>query len=546
VAFGQARARDLDGARRRARRGLAVAARELDAGELGERRGEARMIGAELAGADRRRREQRLARAFEVPLLAQQGAERRQRRQHAEGLAGPHVIGAGGACEEGERVVQRRARAGAIPAPAQRLAAAGERPADGRIQLPESAPRAALGMLESRGGLARVAFVEAEPGLFELDPCGLRRVGAERACARLRIPEPGARRAEIAALPRHAGERELRAHPLGRALRRLPERALQEPLGLLVARVERGRFARRLIRGPDALVVRASGEYDEQQRQDGTQGRLRFRAPPADAGPSERGPARGGGKVEQAIWIGYGLLAGICWILGIRAVQTARRTGSAIDWALAVVTLAAGGFGCPLTFLPSLVPLEAGLRAQVLAAGMIGLGFASASIYVATWRRFRRASVLAALVCTAGTFVIAWSILAEILTAGFAWGRDRRWLALGGAASWLPYAWGSVEMILASRKRPGESGAAEDDPDARGLFLYGLALAAVALVYLPGLVSAYRSRGGNHSPFVVGLVGATGFVAALAAAIGFYWSSRRRRDARAAAEPYASSSARST
>ena len=98
--------------------------------------------------------------------------------------------------------------------------------------------------------------------------------------------------------------------------------------------------------------------------------------------------------MEQAIWIGYGLLAGICWILGIRAVRTARRSGSAIDWALAIVTLSAGGFGCPLTFLPSLVPLEPGLRAQVLAAGMIGLGFAAASIYVATWRRFRRTSVL--------------------------------------------------------------------------------------------------------------------------------------------------------
>jgi hypothetical protein len=251
--------------------------------------------------------------------------------------------------------------------------------------------------------------------------------------------------------------------------------------------------------------------------------------------------------VEQAIWIGYGLLAGICWILGIRAVRTARRSGSAIDWALAIVTLSAGGFGCPLTFLPSLVPLEPGLRAQVLAAGMIGLGFAAASIYVATWRRFRRTSVLAALVCTAGTFVIAWSILAEILTAGFAWGRDRRWLALGGAASWLPYAWGAVEMILASRRRPGENGAAEDAQGARGLLLYGLALAAVALVYLPGLVSAYRSRGGGHSPFVVGLVGATGFVAALAAAIGFYWSSRRRGSpAGAGAERYTSSSARST
>jgi hypothetical protein len=246
---------------------------------------------------------------------------------------------------------------------------------------------------------------------------------------------------------------------------------------------------------------------------------------------SECGAARrSGGKVEQAIWVGYGLMAGICWILGFRAVQAARRSRSPIDWSLATVTLAAGGFGCPLTFLPSLLPLEVEVRARVLAAGMIGLGFASAAVYVGIWRYFRPASVLAALLCTAGTFVIAWSILAEILTAGFAWGRDRRWLALGGGACWLPYAWGAVEMVAESRRRRGSDSVDPDEPSARGFFLYGMALAAVALVYLPGLVSAWRSRGGNHPRFVVSLVAAAGFAAAAAAAVGFYRSRRQRSD----------------
>lgn len=231
--------------------------------------------------------------------------------------------------------------------------------------------------------------------------------------------------------------------------------------------------------------------------------------------------------MEQAIWVGYGLLAAVCWILGLRAVLAARRSRSVIDWALAVVTLAAGGFGCPLSFLPSLMHLEPDIRARVLAAGMIGLGLASTAIYVAIWRHFRPASVVAALVCTAGSFVIAWSILAEVLTAGFAWGRDRRWLALGGAASWLPYAWGSLEMLRESRRHRGPGASALDAHAARSFFLYGVALGAVALVYLPGLVSAFRSRGGGHSPFVVSLVAASGFAAAVAAAIGFYWSSQR-------------------
>jgi hypothetical protein len=234
--------------------------------------------------------------------------------------------------------------------------------------------------------------------------------------------------------------------------------------------------------------------------------------------------------VEQAVWVGYGLMAAISWVLGIRAIQVARRSRSPIDWALAVVTLAAGGFGCPLTFIPSLLELDADLRARVLAAGMVGLGVASAAVYVATWRYFRPGSVIAALLCTAGTFVIAWSILAEILTAGFAWGRDRRWLTVGGAASWLPYAWGAVEMLMEARRLRGPGATRADEQAARGFFLYGVALGAVALVYLPGLVSAFRSRGGDHSPFVVSLVAAAGFAAAAAAAVGFYRSSRRRSE----------------
>jgi hypothetical protein len=252
--------------------------------------------------------------------------------------------------------------------------------------------------------------------------------------------------------------------------------------------------------------------------------------------------------LEQAIWLGYGLLAAVCWLLGARALRAARRTRSPIDWALAAVTFFAGGLGCPLTFVPSLLPLEPAEKAHVLAAGIGGLGFASIALYLALWRFFRPKSVAAALICSAGTFAIAWSLLAEVVTAGFAWGRDRRWLALGGIACWIPYAWGAVELALESRRAAPRP---EDETSRRTYLLYSVALASVALVYPFGLVSAYRHPGGPHPRAVVAAVAAVGFAAATAAALGFYWGSRRSRAAsraRAASVPVseARSSARST
>jgi hypothetical protein len=256
-----------------------------------------------------------------------------------------------------------------------------------------------------------------------------------------------------------------------------------------------------------------------------------------------RGP-RAEESLEQAIWLGYGLLVAVCWVLGARAFRAAQRTRSPIDWALAAVTVFAGGFGCPLTFVPSLLPLEPAQKAHVLAAGIGGLGFASIALYLALWRFFRPKSVAAALICSAGTFAIAWSLLAEVVTAGFAWGRDRRWLALGGIACWLPYAWGAIELAFESRSsvpRP------DDETSRRTYLLYSLALAAVALVYPFGLVSAYRHPGGPHPRAVVAAVAAVGFVAATSATIGFYWRSRRSRSAsRPVSASGARSSARST
>jgi hypothetical protein len=214
----------------------------------------------------------------------------------------------------------------------------------------------------------------------------------------------------------------------------------------------------------------------------------------------------------------------------------------------AAVTFFAGGLGCPLTFVPSLLPLEPAEKAHVLAAGIGCLGFASIALYLALWRFFRPKSVAAALICSAGTFAIAWSLLAEVVTAGFAWGRDRRWLALGGIACWIPYAWGAIELAFESRRAAPRP---DDETSRRTYLLYSLALASVALVYPFGLVSAYRHPGGPHPRAVVAAVAAVGFAAATAAALGFYWGSRRSRAAtraRVASVPVSEtrSSARST
>jgi len=232
--------------------------------------------------------------------------------------------------------------------------------------------------------------------------------------------------------------------------------------------------------------------------------------------------------VEQAIWVGYGLLLAVCWVLGLRALHTARRTRHPLDWGLGAVVLFAGGIGCPLTFLPSLLDLSPGVRAHALAGGIAGIGLGSIALYLVNWRYFRPGSMLAALVCSTGSFVIVWSFLAEVLTAGFAWGRDRVWLTLGGSACWVPYAWGAVEMLReAGRRRhrlPAPAGANEA---AQTLLLYGLAQGAVALVFPPGIASAYRSGGTGLSPLLASSVAGVAIVAVLVAGVAFAVGSRR-------------------
>jgi hypothetical protein len=124
--------------------------------------------------------------------------------------------------------------------------------------------------------------------------------------------------------------------------------------------------------------------------------------------------------------------------------------------------------------------------------------------------------VAAALLCSAGTFVIAWSFLAELLTGSFSWGRDRFWLLIGGIACWVPYVWGAAEM-LRSAGRPGLRGRT-----ARTFRLYGAAQAAVAVVFVPGLASAFQTQGVGHSRAIVGLVAVGAVAAALAAAQAFH------------------------
>lgn len=122
--------------------------------------------------------------------------------------------------------------------------------------------------------------------------------------------------------------------------------------------------------------------------------------------------------MEQAIWVGYGLLVAVCWVLGLCALREARRTGGLLDWGLAAVTLAAGGVGCPLSFLPSLTTLPPGLRSHVLAGGIAGIGLGSIALYLVNWCYIRPRSVT--------------------------------------AACWVPNAWGAVEMLRqAARRRPG-------------------------------------------------------------------------------------------
>lgn len=226
------------------------------------------------------------------------------------------------------------------------------------------------------------------------------------------------------------------------------------------------------------------------------------------------------------LWVGYGLYVAVCWTLGLFALRAARRSGSLVEWAVAAVALAGGGVGCPLLFVSTLVSLAPAQRAILVPAGVLGLAAASVALYFSVWRAFRPQSVLAPLLCTAGTFAIGWSILAIVFTQGYAWPRDPRWLALQSVALWLPYPWAGLEMFLHAFRLRGRPAAAGEAP-ARSFFCYGVALAAMALAFLPVVASAVRTRGAPYPRLVLISVGVAGLTAALAAALGLYDAATR-------------------
>ena len=147
--------------------------------------------------------------------------------------------------------------------------------------------------------------------------------------------------------------------------------------------------------------------------------------------------------MKDALWVVYGLLVAVCWIGGLRVLRIALRTHEVPEWSLGVVLLCTGGIGYPLLFLRSMLELPPRAGTLTFAIGLALLSAGSIALYVFNWRLFRPNSVIAALLCSAGSFVISWSFLAELLTIGFAWNRDVLWIALGGIpaalALWIAY-----------------------------------------------------------------------------------------------------------
>ena len=213
------------------------------------------------------------------------------------------------------------------------------------------------------------------------------------------------------------------------------------------------------------------------------------------------------------LWLLYGLLVSICWIGGIRLLRTALRTEEFHEGSLGVVLLCTGGVGYPLLFLRSMLELPPPAGARTFAIGLAFLSAGSIALYVFNWRLFRPRSVVAALLCSAGSFVIAWSFLAELLTIGFAWDRDVLWIVLGGGARCVPFVWGGAEALARARllRRQGAQLAA-----GRRFLLHGAALTLIAVVYLAGLVSAASGDGASHPPSIVAFAALAGIPAALA------------------------------
>jgi hypothetical protein len=246
--------------------------------------------------------------------------------------------------------------------------------------------------------------------------------------------------------------------------------------------------------------------------------------------------------VKDALWVVYGLLVAVCWIGGLRVLRIALRTHEVPEWSLGVVLLCTGGIGYPLLFLRSMLELPPRAGTLTFAIGLAFLSAGSIALYVFNWRLFRPNSVIAALLCSAGSFVISWSFLAELLTIGFAWNRDVLWIALGGGARCVPFAWGGAEALArALRLRREGAGRAA----VRRFLLHGCALALIAVIYLAGLASAAAGDGASHPRSVVAFGALGGIPAALALWIAFFPAGERSR-AQALSKDGAISSARST
>jgi hypothetical protein len=215
--------------------------------------------------------------------------------------------------------------------------------------------------------------------------------------------------------------------------------------------------------------------------------------------------------MTAALWVAYVLLVALCWIGGVRLLRIALRTQEVTEWGLGVALLCTGGIGYPLIFLRSLLPLSPEASGTSFAIGLAALSLGSIALYVFNWRLFRPHSVAAALLSSAGSFVIAWSFLAELLTIGFVWDRDPFWIALGGGARWLPYVWGSLEALRLARA------SAPTDPEAaRRFLLYGSSLAGIAAIFGVGLVSAFAGDGASHPRGIIALGALGGIPSALA------------------------------
>jgi hypothetical protein len=246
--------------------------------------------------------------------------------------------------------------------------------------------------------------------------------------------------------------------------------------------------------------------------------------------------------VSDATWIGFFVVVAASWLGGARVLRIGLRSEDAAAAGLGFVLLCTGGIGYPLVFLRSLLSLPPEAGAASFAAGIAALSVTSAVLYFVLWRVYRPHSAGAALLCSGGTFVIAWSFLAELVTVGFGGIRHPLWHHLGASARMLPYVWGGAEALLqaGALARAGGRGG-----DSRRAALCGSALLSVALAYAAGLVSAART-GGVPIPRPLPDLGTACLLFSALALWAAYRRPRRERSPDRGAGRPASSGARST